>query len=102
MWAMLVTMNRWERDAYLLDIDKLVELFHDLLQYTIGSRDDDCEESFVFIETHSQRFNVVSTSCNNPSNPVDHSALVPNEHGDSVSANPVGRMNLSEPVHNPI
>jgi hypothetical protein len=68
------------RRAHREDVDKLIELLDDLPQHLVRPGDDDGEEGLVLVEPHGERLDVVASPGEDPGDPVDHAALIPDEH----------------------
>lgn len=62
------------------DVDQLVELLGDLAEDRGGAGDDDGEESLVGVEANGEGVDVESPASEHSGDPVDHPALVPDEH----------------------
>ena len=70
------------------DVDKLIELLDDLVENPVSPGDDDGEERLVLVEPHGERLDVVPSPGEHPGDPVDHAALVPDEHRNRVAPHP--------------
>jgi len=76
------------RRTHTEDVDKLIELLNDLVKHPVGPGDDNGEEGLVLVEPHGERLDVVASPGEDPGDPVDHAALVPDEHRNRVAPHP--------------
>jgi hypothetical protein len=71
-----------------MNVDELIELLNDLVEHHVGPGDDNGEEGLVLVEPHGERLDVVASPGEHPGDPVDHAALVPDEHRNRVAPHP--------------